>query len=69
MPDTVESLRKAGYLTTKQAKNLPGKFALDVGKRNKKNNRKPVKSLSTSEWEAKKQSRKKKGKVTADAKK
>ena len=60
MPDTVESLRKAGYLTTKQAKNLPGKFALDVGKRNKKKNRKPVKSLSTSEWEAKKQARKKK---------
>ena len=43
-------------------KDFRGKFALDVGKRNKKNNRKPTKSLSTSEWEAKKQARKKKGK-------
>ena len=62
MPDAVESLRKAGYLTAKQAKNLPGKLALDGGKRNKKNNRKPVKSLPTAAWEAKKQARKKKGK-------
>jgi hypothetical protein len=41
MPDTVASLQKEGYLTTKQAKGLNATFALEVGKKNKKNKRKP----------------------------
>jgi hypothetical protein len=62
MPDTVASLQKEGYLTAKQAKGLNATFALDVGKKNKKNKRKPKASLSKGDWEKLKESRKKKGK-------
>ena len=59
MPETVKSLVKQGYLTAKQGEKLPGSFALKVGKKNKKKNHKPVKSLSTNEWEKKKAKAKK----------
>ena len=60
MPETVKSLVKQGYLTAKQGEKLPGSFALKVGKKNKKKNHKPVKSLSTNEWEKRKKSKKNK---------
>jgi hypothetical protein len=40
-PGVSASLQKEGYLTTKQAKGLNATFALEVGKKNKKNKRKP----------------------------
>ena len=59
MVETVKSLVKQGYLTAKQGEKLPGSFALKVGKKNKKKNHKPVKSLSANEWEKKKAKAKK----------
>jgi hypothetical protein len=68
MPESVSSLVKQGYLTAKQGEKLPGSFALKVGMKNKKKKHKPMKSLSTTEWEKKKKAKKgqkaKKGKPT-----
>ena len=55
---SVSSLVKQGYLTAKQGEKLPGSFALKVGMKNKKKKHKPVKSLSTTDWEKKKKAKK-----------
>ena len=64
MPTTrekVAKLVKEGFLTEKQGDKLTPNYALIVGERNKKNKRKPVKSLPDNVWAKKVEERKKSG--------